>query len=445
MESFPEAGFQLGQEQRQPTEPLHQPQPQPDLSESLWQAFESMSQRLDQQLEGRLNQIENQIRSRLTPAATEEGSALPGARSVPVLTARASESPLERPGPSRTHPSPFLSLSSAAFPRVPSRQPSPTPLQPRSGRQQLPVLSTFDGKREHFPVWKLEAEAKLRIEGYVIGSPEAQFYYIYGCLAEKVKAVVSSFISFNASQSTFDPKALLAYLERNYGDPNRAEKALSRLSTLRQSENALFAHFLPLFEKELVDAGGHTWPDSVKVNYLHQALNQQLKNDLVTILDLPRDNYVEFLQRVTLIASRREAIRTAPSTQRWQSPPRVPQVPNQGPSRELMDWEPTKTLQVAALQQANQRLQGKRAKWVSQEELQARKKENRCFRCGRKGCKVEQCPLLPARRPSSQQPQQRSFQQQIEALVASAAVEEVEQLEELTDSSVEDSDNLGKA
>jgi hypothetical protein len=63
-----------------------------------------------------------------------------------------------------------------------------------------------------------------------------------------------------------------------------------------------------------------------------------------------------------------------------------------------MDWEPTKINRV--IQKQNRELQGKRAKWVDQEELDRRRKEGRCFRCGRTGCSVAECPLLPPRRPS---------------------------------------------
>ncbi|KAM7208834.1 hypothetical protein V8F06_014924 [Rhypophila decipiens] len=62
-----------------------------------------------------------------------------------------------------------------------------------------------------------------------------------------------------------------------------------------------------------------------------------------------------------------------------------------------MDWEPTRISQ--AIHKANEKLKGKRAKWVDQEEIDRRKSEGRCLRCGRTGCRVNKCPLLPARRP----------------------------------------------
>jgi len=50
-----------------------------------------------------------------------------------------------------------------------------------------------------------------------------------------------------------------------------------------------------------------------------------------------------------------------------------------------MDWEPTK---------ANT------ARWVSQEELERRKEQGLCLRCGGKGHIIRNCKLKPAKRPA---------------------------------------------
>jgi hypothetical protein len=64
-----------------------------------------------------------------------------------------------------------------------------------------------------------------------------------------------------------------------------------------------------------------------------------------------------------------------------------------------MDWEPTK-INKAVLEQ-NKQLAGKRAKWVNRDEMERRRKEGSCFRCGRKECRIDKCPLRPARRPDT--------------------------------------------
>jgi len=64
-----------------------------------------------------------------------------------------------------------------------------------------------------------------------------------------------------------------------------------------------------------------------------------------------------------------------------------------------MDWEPTK-ISKATLEQ-NKQLAGKRTKWVNREEMERRRREGSCFRCGRKECRIDKCPLSPAKRPDT--------------------------------------------
>ena len=63
---------------------------------------------------------------------------------------------------------------------------------------------------------------------------------------------------------------------------------------------------------------------------------------------------------------------------------------------ETMDWEPTRA--AAATPQGDQKK--RRAKWVSQEEMDKRRQEGRCFRCGASGHQRDGCEFLPQRRPT---------------------------------------------
>ena len=66
-----------------------------------------------------------------------------------------------------------------------------------------------------------------------------------------------------------------------------------------------------------------------------------------------------------------------------------------------MDWEPIRVAKAVPKEDRDRHLQGKRAKWVDQAELDRRRAESRCFRCGRSECRVERCPLKPAKRPNT--------------------------------------------
>src|SRR5207237_10279796 len=73
----------------------------------------------------------------------------------------------------------------------------------------------------------------------------------------------------------------------------------------------------------------------------------------------------------------------SPSTGASQSP-----APATTPT-DKMDWEPT-------------RANAQRAKWVSKEEINKRKAEGQCLRCGKSGHRIAFCPYKPAINPNGQ-------------------------------------------
>jgi hypothetical protein len=268
----------------------------------------------------------------------------------------------------------------------------------------LPDPPRFNGIRKRFRTWELEMRNKLDIDGPAIGSPSDQFAYVFSRLEEGPQAMAAAYFKNGGHDGTRNPSRFLDYLETCYGDPNLEKGALGRLGDMTQGDKESFATFLPRFERELADSGGATWADAVKINYLSRALNKEMSDRLVAQLNLPRDypGYVNSLQ--TLGANidnmrRHKKFRALPHTPpsdhiatKSRSQPLVTE-----PAVDSMDWEPTRISQ--AIHKANEKLKGRRAKWVDQAEIDRRKSEGRCLRCGRTGCRVNKCPLLPAKRP----------------------------------------------
>src|SRR6266516_7490857 len=250
---------------------------------------------------------------------------------------------------------------------------SPPPIS-TSSRQQLPHPEPFDGKdKALFRPWKTSVIAKVRIEGHLIGDQTAQFYYVHSRLRDKALQMASPYVDQCVSLSSYDSSDLIRYLSTIYDDPNRAERALRDLNTLKQSQNATFARFLPVFEKALSEAGCLQWPDNIKINHLYNTLSSDLKKVLVTI-SLP-SKYPDYIRKIQEIAARFESLEKPHSN----SSSRKSQEP--AATKDSIDWEPL-TTQNAALKKANEALKGKQAKWVSQDKLQKRRKEKRCFRYG---------------------------------------------------------------
>jgi hypothetical protein len=281
------------------------------------------------------------------------------------------------------------------LPATPAPQLSaPAPLAPpSSGTKKKPTLPDpprFDGTRRKFPAWLLEMQNKLRTDGTVIGSSKDLFAYIFSRLDDTPKALATTFAQNGGPDGAFNPDAFLTYLSSCYGDPNVRQTALRRLEDLRQGERESFATFLPKFEKELAESGGAAWPDDVQINYLQRSLNQGMKSLLRTQRNMPTDylGHITALQELgaNLDRERYQARRSARvSAARSPSPDWIfakqrKERRASTPPQDTMDWEPTKISR--AIQRQNRELAGKRAKRASEEEVQRRRREGLCTRCG---------------------------------------------------------------
>ena len=59
--------------------------------------------------------------------------------------------------------------------------------------KRLPDISKFDGSRKGYPMWKVEVDNKLRIDGAIIGTPQDQAAYLFSRMEMKAQLMVVSF------------------------------------------------------------------------------------------------------------------------------------------------------------------------------------------------------------------------------------------------------------
>ncbi|KAK4117936.1 hypothetical protein N657DRAFT_540960, partial [Parathielavia appendiculata] len=277
-------------------------------------------------------------------------------------------------------------------------------------KMTLPDPPRFDGNRKNYRSWKLEMEGKLRTDGCLLGPPADQFTYIYSRLGVLPQAMAAAFYESGGPGGAHNPVDFLRYLTSTYEDPNLAQHALNNLDEMAQGDKESFAAFYPRFEKELADAGGAAWSDAVRINYLRRTLNKEMKTYLISMLHLPKD-YLGFVRELHELGANIDAqrfsqrraekkLRNLPSTGSTPTTQRAQNTEQTNvPRPDVMDWEPTKINR--AIQKQNKELAGKRAKWASEQEVQRRRREGLCTRCGRKGCWSDKCPLLPPKRPNS--------------------------------------------
>jgi hypothetical protein len=290
----------------------------------------------------------------------------------------------------------------------------------RYPRARLPDPATFKGTRSEWPVFRTAIENKIALDAKAIGDLRAQFLYVFSRLEGIASKNVVTFVRQHRENG--DPRELIQYLEGIYGDPNATARAAQRLRDLRQGDNQPFTRFLPALENEFADSGAMSWPDDAKRSILLGCLNKSMRTMLVH-RGIP-EAFNDLIARLHQISTDLDLLK--PREER----PRVSHMEKHSSRSKTpddsMDWTPTSTIAVntsrpslnrngyASQRPEDQHLLGKRAKWVSREELDRRRDEGRCLRCGRDGCMIGRCPLKPAI-PSQNPPRHR---------VATAAVEE---------------------
>ena len=131
----------------------------------------------------------------------------------------------------------------------------------------------------------------------------------------------------------------------------------------------------------------------MKTNFVRSYRVGQRTPDLAILEALDFEDYCKEAIRIQDV-HKRITFLTRPSSS---SLPGALPISQPGQNTDAMDWEPT---QVNAAQ-ANEK---RRAKWVSLEEINRRKTNRLCIRCGMSSHMIRNCPYAPARRPQPTKP-----------------------------------------
>lgn len=282
----------------------------------------------------------------------------------------------------------------------------------RRPRARLPDPAMFAGSSSEWPSWRTVMENKLSVDGEAIGSQQDQFAYVFSRLEKMALKNTNSFVKMQRNGR--EPRHLLDYLENIYGDPNLKARAARRLHLMRQREDQPFSKFLPQLEKEFADAGAFEWHDEPKRQVLLASLNRTMTETL-RYRGVP-STFSELIARLHEISTDNDTL-DINRPQRSHSP----KTTHARTTYEPMDWTPTQAVTVnhtyprpnrqrsvpESTPPWDQHLIGKRAKWATPDEVERRRAEGRCFRCGRGGCRIQQCPLLPAVPPKEAQSRPR--------------------------------------
>lgn len=219
--------------------------------------------------------------------------------------------------------------------------------------------------------------------------------------------------------------AIIARLKVTYENRDEQRKALNQLKTLSQGTYSFRAYYAK-YEKLIVEAGGWEWAPEIKKQYLENGLSRELRMAMVSVEEPANiDEYISVLHSTAIKLEYAQGKHTGRTS-------RVPaSQPSHTTTADKMDWEPT-AAQIATALAAIQASQAssksfsrsarhttkvaatttqpsktksslstkKRAVWVTQAEMDRRKKEGLCLRCGKDGHVIRGCSLLAAINPN---------------------------------------------
>lgn len=165
-------------------------------------------------------------------------------------------------------------------------------------RHRLDHPEPLDGPLR-WDTWLPLMKAKLRVDSEAIGSKEAQFFYVYSNLESKVQALVLPQLHAAEEGGEYDPQHIIDQLARIYEDPNKIEKATSKLSHIKQGNDS-FTIYLARFERLLYEARANKWPAAAQIAALRAGLDSSMNTKLATQLTLPMEysDFVKVLQRL---------------------------------------------------------------------------------------------------------------------------------------------------
>lgn len=275
----------------------------------------------------------------------------------------------------------------------------PVPTTPAiSEKRPRPRLSNpekFDGGDcAKFPQFEGLLHAKLEIDGATIGGEKEQIWYSFNQLSGEAAQRIYPWMDYAQKVGGFTLQGFFEQIQTAFSDPHKRTKALRELNRTKQGSQPL-NEFLNGFNRLILEAQGWNWDADQKKAYLKAALSTKLLGALIGVkeeasyeayCDQIREVNDQVIEFASLTARRRGWTRKdTPAT------PIDARVPSPTPA-DQMDWESTPA-QAAAQSRTRD------VSWASSKEMNRRKQEGLCFRCGMSGHAIRDCHSRPPTKP----------------------------------------------
>jgi hypothetical protein len=270
---------------------------------------------------------------------------------------------------------------------VPTPAPVPTGDNPTKHRMKTKI-EYDDSDRTLYPPFESLLRAKLHTDGPAIGGEQEQVWYAFGCLKDKASTRMHPWVkAYQGDLTKFTVEGFIAQMQAAFADSEVKRKAQRKLGTMRQG-NRDFRDFINEFDQTLLEAGAYGQDNDTKKAWLQNAISVELARVMIAVPE--EETYELYCQQLHRAADQLTSLNRRTAGRALKSAPILPRPSNTSTPKSdqnTMDWEPT----------TNQ--SQRRAKWVESSELERRRREGLCLRCGRKGHRIRDCKELPAQRP----------------------------------------------
>lgn len=268
-----------------------------------------------------------------------------------------------------------------------------------SAKAKLPDPVKFSGERSRYPAFEEQLIGKMKVDGPFLGPEDVRVHYAFGLLDQDALEFMRPWMQANRDTINFTISAFMGHMRDAYQDPELAEYARQKLSTIKQGNRSTI-DYIAEFDKTYLEAQSSDLPDWQKISEVRRGLNRKVGRLLVGTPQ-PRE-YAAWCMHVKSLEreDNAEVIRTS-NTSRPPVPPSLSAPPTaqtpvsrqQFPRVELSSAPEVEMSMGATVQR-------RRAAWVSPEERERRFQSGLCRRCGASEHIQRTCPYLPARRPT---------------------------------------------
>lgn len=267
------------------------------------------------------------------------------------------------------------------------------PMGPNGGhdRHRLPHVDAFKGDRREYPGWKFKMQSKIRVDGHLMGDVPA---YIMSRLDDRAARIGLSYAQGADVSKPVTTDGFWEFLDLNFQDKLGEERARSALFTAQQRRTRL-ENFNAEFMRLAYEARESSNDENLKTLY-RRALRPDLQAAMVSVTVPAQWTIGDLMARVLEIEENMYRARVLrpfpPSANRNRHPDAMDIDPQPQP--------PMRAHQARTARKGKSSALGRRATWADQKEMEKRRKDGTCYRCGTQGHLARDCALKPAQRPT---------------------------------------------